>query len=185
MPTDAGAFDSLLAEHGALLARVAATYERDPGAREELLQEIALAVWRAWPSFRGECAPRTFLARIAHHRAVSHVARSARRRESPWEVASPAGVRSEARDEQRDPIDPVDPAPTPEAAALAAERSEALFRAVRDLPLPQRQTVSLVLEGFSHREVGEALGMTENHVAVTVHRAKESLRRAMGARGAR
>lgn len=178
MHLDAAAFDELLAEHGALLARVAATYERDPSHREELLQEIALAVWRAWPSFRGECAPRTFLARIAHHRAVSHVARSARRRESPWPDLEPDSIEREA------PSDPADPAPSPEAAALAAERSEALFCAVRDLPLPQRQTVSLVLEGFTHREVGEALGMTENHVAVTVHRAKQALRRAMAARGA-
>jgi RNA polymerase sigma-70 factor (ECF subfamily) len=182
MHLDAAAFDELLAEHGALLGRVAATYERDPSHREELLQEIALAVWRAWPSFRGECAPRTFLARIAHHRAVSHVARSARRRESPWpDLVSDSG-------ERNGPSDPAgelaDPAPSPEAAALAAERSEALFRAVRNLPLPQRQTVSLVLEGFSHREVGEALGMTENHVAVTVHRAKRALRRALAARGA-
>ena len=178
MHLDAAAFDALLAEHGGLLARVAATYERDPSYREELLQEIALAVWRAWPSFRGECAPRTFLARIAHHRAVSHVARSARRRETQWPAEE-----SVEQDERAATSDPADPSPSPEAAALAAERSEALFRAVRDLPLPQRQTVSLVLEGFTHREVGEALGMTENHVAVTVHRAKRALRRAMDVRG--
>jgi RNA polymerase sigma-70 factor (ECF subfamily) len=178
MSLDAPAFDALLAEHGAFLARVAATYERDPAAREELLQEIALAVWRAWPSFRGESAPRTYLARIAHHRAVSHVARRVRRREAPWPQPDPGS-------EEAAPSDVVDPCPSPEEVALAAERSEALFRSVRDLPLPQRQAVSLVLEGFSHREVGQTLGMTENHVAVTVHRAKQALRRALEARGAR
>ena len=33
-----------------------------------------LAVWRALPSFRGKSSPRTFVARIAQFRAVSHVA---------------------------------------------------------------------------------------------------------------
>jgi RNA polymerase sigma-70 factor (ECF subfamily) len=185
MRRDDAALEALLAEHGKLLARVAATYERDPALREELLQEITLAVWRALPSFRGESAPRTFLARIAHHRAASHVARRARRREDPW---STLGARRAADDGDTEPSERpplVAPVPSPEEEVLAAERGEELFRAMAALPLPQRQALSLVLEGFSHREIGEVLGMTENHVGVTVHRARGALRRALAQRGAR
>jgi RNA polymerase sigma factor (sigma-70 family) len=62
-----GRFNALLATHGPSLARLAGSYARDPTEREDLFQEIAIAVWRALPRFRGECSERTFLFRIAHN----------------------------------------------------------------------------------------------------------------------
>src|SRR5437868_3308548 len=38
-------FVRLLREHGAALARLAAAYERDPHDREDLVQDIAFAIW--------------------------------------------------------------------------------------------------------------------------------------------
>jgi RNA polymerase sigma factor (sigma-70 family) len=71
-------FDRLLAENGPALARLAASYTRTAADRDDLLQEIAIALWRAWPKFRGECSTRTFLFRVAHNRAISHVYRRRR-----------------------------------------------------------------------------------------------------------
>ena len=67
-------FEALIVEHGAMVARICASYERDPELARELAQDVFLAVWRALPSFRGESSTRTFVARIAQFRAVSHVA---------------------------------------------------------------------------------------------------------------
>ena len=69
-------FDSLLAANGPALARLAASYTNTSSDRDDLLQEIALAVWQALRAFRGECSPRTFLFRIAHNRAIAHLSRS-------------------------------------------------------------------------------------------------------------
>ena len=63
----------LLQEHDRALRRMAASYERDPSRRQDLVQDIWLAVWQALPRFRNECSERTFVFRIAHNRAVSHV----------------------------------------------------------------------------------------------------------------
>jgi hypothetical protein len=41
----------------------------------DLLQEITFAIWRALPSFRGESSERTFIYRIAHNRALTHIAK--------------------------------------------------------------------------------------------------------------
>ena len=57
-----------------MVARICASYESDPELARELAQDVFLAVWRALPSFRGESSTRTFVARIAQFRAVSHVA---------------------------------------------------------------------------------------------------------------
>ena len=76
-------FERILGEHGAAISRLAYSYEAVAGIREELVQEIALAIWRALPHFRGECSERTFVFRIAHNRGLTHV-RRCRPRSSRW-----------------------------------------------------------------------------------------------------
>ena len=71
-------FDRVLAEFGPALRRLAGSYETDPGRRDDLAQEIAIALWRALPRFRGECSLRTFVYRVAHNRALTHVWRRGR-----------------------------------------------------------------------------------------------------------
>src|ERR1700733_898409 len=68
-------FGRILGEYGAAISRLAYSYEAVAGIREELAQEIALAIWQALPHFRGECSERTFVFRIAHNRGLPHVAR--------------------------------------------------------------------------------------------------------------
>jgi RNA polymerase sigma-70 factor (ECF subfamily) len=154
----------LLAEHGAVIARVAASYERDRGRQQDLVQEIAIALWRALPGFRGDCAERTFVLRIAHYRGITH---SSRRR--------PAG---KALDEV---AEPAAPDPGPERDAAARQRVARLRRALPALPLGQRQVLVLALEGLSHRDIGEVLGLTENAVAVRLNRARGALRARLAA----
>src|SRR4030095_8654443 len=71
-------FERLMREHGASLVRLASAYERNTASRDDLVQEMALALWRALPAFRGECSERTLVFRIAHNRAVTHVGRNRR-----------------------------------------------------------------------------------------------------------
>ena len=40
-------FERILGEHGAAISRLAYSYEAVNGIREELLQEIALAIWQS------------------------------------------------------------------------------------------------------------------------------------------
>ena len=60
-----------------MLHRIASAYEAGRERRHELEQDILLAVWRAMPRYRGEAPVRAFIARVAHNRAVTHVAREA------------------------------------------------------------------------------------------------------------
>jgi len=64
----------VLNTYAAALSRLAASYESRSALREELLQDIAFALWRALPSFRGEASEKTFVLRIATNRALSHLA---------------------------------------------------------------------------------------------------------------
>lgn len=149
--------ETVLREHGPMLARIAGSYEPEPARRADLLQEISVAVWRALPSFRGDASLRTFAARVAHNRAIDHLARERR------------AQGDELQDEHPDPD------ASPLHHAEAHQRREDLLAAVRRLPLGQRQVVVLALEGFSQREIGQALALEENTVTQRLGRARRQL----------
>ncbi|MEM8934234.1 MAG: RNA polymerase sigma factor [Acidobacteriota bacterium] len=160
-------YDDLLAEHGAALARVAATYEAEPSRRDDLFQEICLAIWRALPSHRGESSMRTFVFRIAHNRGLSH----------GWRRGRTARVEQPIADRgASDAAVVVDGRPDPEVETLARDRQRRLRAAIRSLPVAARQVLTLSLEGLPQKEIADVLGITENHVAVRLHRARTALR---------
>jgi RNA polymerase sigma-70 factor (ECF subfamily) len=151
----------LLDAFGPAIGRLARSYERDTGRAEDLEQDIWLAIWQALPRFRGDSSTRTFVYRVAHNRAVSHVIRWRRRRTDAIEAA--AHVADVSR--------------SPEESASERQRHDRLRHAVLGLPLSQRQVILLVLEGLTTREAAEVLGVAENAVAVRLTRARKTLRR--------
>lgn len=157
-------FDRLLHEHEAFVRRLAGSYERDPARRQDLVQDIWLAIWQALPRFRGEASERTFVFRIAHNRAVTHIQHWQRRRTEVLDDDAPVA----------------DAAPDPERALTQQQRHERLQTAVQALPLGLRQVVVLTLEGLSHAEVADIVGISDNNVAVRMTRARVELTRLLG-----
>ena len=159
-------FDRILGEHGGSIARLASSYEVVASVREELVQEIGLAIWRALPHFRGECSERTFVFRIAHNRGLSHVWK---RRPAPRPL-----------EELEESEQPVDPRPHPDEQVSMTDQRARLMSAIQSLPVIHRQMIVLMLEGLSHAEMADVVGITENNVAVRLNRARNALKDAMG-----
>jgi len=67
------AYRQSASEYGTALDRLAYAYEADPDRRRDLLQEIHLALWRSLEKFNGQCSLRTWIYRVAHNVATSHV----------------------------------------------------------------------------------------------------------------
>lgn len=151
----------LLVEHARPLERTAASYARSAADRADLLQDFAMALWAAMPSFRGESSEKTFVLRVAHNRALTFLAKRAPLSE-PVEDHEDSAVASSGKN--------------PAIVYERKERSSRLLAAAVALPLGHRQVVTLLLEGLSHREIAEVLGTTENNVAVRANRARAALR---------
>ncbi len=156
------ALDELLEKHGAAVRRLASLFERSRADRDDLVQDIWLAVWRAWPRFRSEASERTFVLRIAHNRAVSYVCQ---RHPQHHDLAAAADV--------------ADAAAGPERRLASRQEAERLLEALRTLPLVSRQVMSLSLEGLAQREIADVLGTSESNVAVRLHRARAHLRKVL------
>lgn len=92
-------FDDLLARHGAALWRAVASYSPPGAERDDLAQEVLVAVWQALPRFRGEGSPRGFVLRIAHNRGLSLAWSRARRPAAQSEVVELPDPRPGADDQ--------------------------------------------------------------------------------------
>jgi RNA polymerase sigma-70 factor, ECF subfamily len=152
-------FDRIVVDFGPALVRVASSYERNPALREELVQDVLLAIARALPRLKDPDRIKPFVFRIAHNKGVDHVARhvaSPRMEEVPEQLASDEG--------------------SPEEDVMRKQRAERLAAAVRRLELPYRQVITLLLEDLSYGEIADALGISLSNVGVRVNRAKTLLR---------
>jgi RNA polymerase sigma factor (sigma-70 family) len=155
-------FDRVLRDYGPALRRLAWSWERDSAAREDLLQEILFALWRALLSFRGESSEKTFVFRVAHNRALTH-------RFRPQQKTDDLELAAHVADSR----------PSPEDSAGRSQAMERLIRGLQRLPVAARQVLTLSLEGFSRAEMAEVLGVTETNAGVRLSRARKALQEEM------
>jgi RNA polymerase sigma-70 factor (ECF subfamily) len=156
-------------EYGTALGRLARAYEADPDIRTDLLQEIHLALWRSMAAFDGRCSLRTWVYRVAHNAAASHVLK--RRR---------AGAMVALED-----LDVSDGAPNPEEALGEHQALQRLMAMIRALRPPDAQVMLLYLEDIDAASIGEITGMSAAAVATKIHRIKSLLAKRFQDRGAR
>ena len=154
-------FDDILRDHGPAIWRVIASYSAPGPERDDLAQDVLLAVWQALERFRGESSLKTFVLRIAHNRGLSQAWKQARR-PTLTEVD-----------------DVPDPRPAPDEQVAAQQQREQFLRHLRALPLGQRQVLALALEGVPHSEIATVVGISPQNVAVRLGRAREALRRSL------
>ena len=158
------AFLDLLVEHQGILHKVCALYATDPADREDLRQEVVLALWRAWPAFRGEARVSTWMYRVALNVAMLRARRRGARREVAIEDEPPAPA---GRDEDAD------------------EGIRLLHACIRELLEVDRAIVLLHLEKHSYDEIAALTGLTRSNVSVRLVRLKARLRERLLARGYR
>lgn len=146
-------FASLVGEYERPLRRLCAAYAGNVPDRDDLLQDILLAIWRAMPGYRGDASVRTWVYRIAHNVALTR----------RW--------RKERRDAQERPLE--------EEAAVDPEmhlRRLALKQAVAAMQPGDRLLTLLWLEGLTALEIEQVTGVKAATVAVRLSRIRRNLR---------
>jgi len=157
-------YSEALQNHGAELARFVGGYERDPAKRQELQQELQLAIWQSLAGFRGDCSLRTWVYRVAHNVGASHVERH--QRQGQWVDLEAAELL---------PDDNADMGLVERRIDLA--RVLALVHRLRPL---DRELMLLYLEQLDAAAIGEITGLSARNVATKVHRIKALLAEQLG-----
>ena len=141
--------------HRNLVFAIAARIVRNQQAAEDVTQETLIRAFNAWPLFRGDCDPRSWLARVATNVAINHVTRS---RESPGAIVDRAGES--------------DVAGQIEHKAMC----KALRGAIDQLPPSLRHPlVMFEYDGMGCQEIGKRLGISEGAVRVRLLRGRRHL----------
>jgi RNA polymerase sigma-70 factor (ECF subfamily) len=150
-------FADWMREHSAIVHHVVNGFAKGDN-RDDLLQEVLLAVWRSVPAFRGQAKPTTYLYRVCHNAALLWIRteKNYRRRLEKFS-AFPAGEFAAGPDDVQD------------------ERLARLYAAIHALKPVDRSLMLLWLDGLSYREIAEVLGLSESNVGVKINRIKSQL----------
>jgi RNA polymerase sigma-70 factor (ECF subfamily) len=147
---------------GPALDRLAQAYEFDADKRRDLLQEIHVALWRSFASFDGRCSLRTWVYRVSHNAAASHVIRQKRTFSHLVSIED---------------IDAIPGDPMGEAEAGRKQALERLLALIQQLKPLDRQVILSYLEGLDAAAIGEITGISAGNVATKIHRIKHLLAR--------
>lgn len=154
------AFGDLLERHRKIVFKVVNTYAWHPADRDELAQEIAAQLWRAFPAYDTARSFSTWMYRIALNVAISHVRSSAH------------------HDKHSVPLDETlhDIADDNGADHESDQQVRALHRFIAQLDKLNRALLLLYLEDHSYREIADILGISETNVATKISRLKQRIR---------
>jgi RNA polymerase sigma-70 factor (ECF subfamily) len=155
-------YQKVVQEYGEALARMVCAYEVDPELRRELSQEVHLALWRSLSKFNGRCSLRTWIYRVAHNVATSHVVRQARGKSvgtflTLEEAEAQAGLEDV------------------EHSANRAQALSRMFALIQQLDLLDRQVIMAYLEGLDAESIAEITGLSAANVWSKIHRIKTML----------
>lgn len=139
--------------------RICCSYTKEPDDPRDLYQEVVLNLWKSLSSFRNESSIDTWIYRITVNICL--------RTRNTYNNKNKFFVKLESIHFRK-----------PEEPSVVSEENELyqkLSEAIKKLDEAYKSIILLHLEGLSHKSIGEILGLSENHVAVRIKRAKSSL----------
>lgn len=157
-----GQFRALLERHRGIVFKVANSYASGAHDREDLAQEIAVQLWRAFAKYDDARSFSTWMYRVALNVGISHLRERSRfeRHHEPLAMALHDGA---------------DAGSEPDADLHLRE----LHRCIARLDALNRALLILYLDERSQRDIAEILGISETNVATRIGRLKERLRNDM------
>lgn len=148
-------FAEWMREHQGIVFKVARSFTDSRTEREDLAQEIRVAIWRSVRRYDRRSKPSSYIYRIALNRAIS------------WRRSLHALKQKLAHYEadRRSSVDPTGEDP----------RMELLYAEIRRLDELNRSLILMQLDGFNYQEIAETLGLTATNVGVRLNRIRKTL----------
>ena len=165
VPTGHDYYQDAIDRFGQALERLARAYEADADIRRDLIQDIHFAIWRSFGTYDRRCSLRTWVYRVAHNTATSHVTRAFRLGRQRFvtldELDGEPASREQAADE-----------------ALGRRRAlDRLYGLIQQFEPIDRQVMVSYLEGMEAAEIADVVGTLPGAVGTKVYRIKRLLAR--------
>ena len=137
-----------------IIYKLVALYANDTEEKKDLYQEVLLQAWKSYTSFRNDSKFSTWLYRICLNTILTL-------------------QRKQNKVDYKDSLEQI--APSIENKAIENEDKIRLRQAIRKLSETDRAIISMNLDGYENAEIADVLGVSNNHIAVKLHRIKQQL----------
>ncbi|KFF15326.1 RNA polymerase sigma factor [Flavobacterium hydatis] len=150
-------FLTRIENHKGILYKVSKMYMDNPDDQQDLFQEIICQLWKSYDSFKNASQFSTWMYRVAVNTAIVFLKKE-KKKVDKYEIAS-ENIKEDESDSD-----------------IKESQIEHFYKAVQKLEKIDKAVIFYQLEGFSHKEIGENLGISEGNARVKLNRAKEKLK---------
>ena len=151
-------FLSVFEDNTGIIIKIARAFTRTSHDREDLINDIALELWKSFKSFNGYSKISTWIYRVALNTSMNYK----RKKRNDTLFSSINDFKTETSEwlyEQDD-----------------SEQSEILYRCIDELNELNKAIILLYLDGNSHDDISEITGISKTNVGTRIGRIKEQIR---------
>lgn len=150
-------FLKLVNQHKGILYKASRIYADSVEDREDLQQEILIQLWKSYQNFKGNSEFSTWMYRVAINTAITFLKKEKQRSNNHTDAPSHFEVQQEDYN-------------------LAKDRQlEIFYSAVQELNSLEKAVIFYFMEGMSHKEIGNNLGLSEDNARVKLNRTKDKI----------
>lgn len=152
-------FLDIFEKHIGIIIKIARVYTKVAQDREDLMNDIALELWKSFKNFNGDAKISTWMYRVALNTSMNF--KRKRKHESLF-----FSLNDYPKEEYSTWL--IEPDPSPE--------SDLLYRCIDELNEINKAIILLYLDGKSHDEIADITGISKTNVGTRIGRIKEQLR---------
>ena len=141
-----------------IIHKVCRIYTSNQDAHNDLFQEIAIQLWKAYPKFRGESKLSTWMYRIGLNTAITLYRKSKRRILTQDFDSVLYKIESTSYDDTEE------------------EQLKLMYKAIHQLNDIDKALIFLYLEEINYKEIAETMGISEVNARVRMNRIKTRLK---------
>lgn len=150
-------FISLLETNLGIILKISKAYTTTAQDKEDLINDIAYEMWKAFPYFRGKSKVSTWIYRISLNTAMNYQKKNRRKKDF---LQNAIGFYPD------EPPNDIDSNP----------QVEMLYDWIAELDEFSKAIILLYLDGYKHNEIAEITGISKTNVGTRISRIKEQLK---------
>jgi RNA polymerase sigma factor (sigma-70 family) len=159
LPDKPDLFLSVIELHKGIIYKVTRSYCKDPEGRKDLEQEIILQLWKSFDYYNAQYKHSTWIYRIALNVAISFYRKESRRKEISNPISESIFNLGDFQENDE-----------------TESKISLLNHFIYGLRELDKALLLLYLDGRSHREISDIIGISETNVATKIGRIKTVLK---------
>jgi RNA polymerase sigma-70 factor, ECF subfamily len=154
-------FLSIFGDNTGIIIKISRAYTNTSHDREDLINDIALELWKSFEKFKGDSKISTWIYRVALNTSMNY--KRKKKKDSLFYSIN---------DFKKDEIIPW----LVEQEQESSSELELLYNCIDELNEINKAIILLYLDGNSHDEISEIMGISKTNVGTRISRIKEQIK---------